>query len=50
MKAHYRDFRYVYEILKILPEIPEPILLTQIFAKLTSLGRIHPASTGFEPS
>ncbi|MEH2382386.1 MAG: hypothetical protein V7K27_26460 [Nostoc sp.] len=33
----------------MLPEIPEPILLTQIFAKLTSLGRIHPISTGVEP-
>ncbi|MFN6461525.1 MAG: hypothetical protein RMZ41_006705 [Nostoc sp. DedVER02] len=38
------------EMLKMFPEIPEPILLTQIFAKLTSLGRIHPVSTGVEPS
>ena len=43
-------FRYVHEILKMLPEIPEPILLTQIFAKLTYAGRIHPVSTGVEPS
>jgi IS4 transposase len=50
LKAHYRGFRYVREILKMLPEMPEPILLTQIFAKLTSLGRIHPVSTGIEPS
>ncbi len=50
LKAHYRGFRYVCEILKMLPEIPEPILLTQIFAKLTALGRIHPVSTGVEPS
>lgn len=50
LKAHYRGFRYVHEILKMLSEIPEPILLTHIFAKLTSLGRIHPVSTGFEPS
>ncbi|WP_152591186.1 transposase [Nostoc sphaeroides] len=50
LKAHYRGFRYVHEILKMLPEIPEPILLTQIFAKLTALGRIHPVSTGVEPS
>ncbi|WP_234017392.1 hypothetical protein [Nostoc sp. 'Lobaria pulmonaria (5183) cyanobiont'] len=27
-----------------------PILLAQIFAKLTFLGRIHPVSTGVEPS
>ena len=50
LKAYYRGFRYVREILKMLPETPEPILLTQIFAKLTSLGRIHPLSTGVEPS
>lgn len=50
LKAHYRGFRYVHEILKMLPEIPEPILLNQIFAKITSLGRIHPISTGVEPS
>ncbi len=36
LKAHYHGFRYVHEILKMLSEIPKPILLTQIFAKLTS--------------
>ncbi|BAY62038.1 transposase [Calothrix brevissima NIES-22] len=50
LKAYYRGFRYVHEMLKILPQKPEPILLAQIFAKLTSLGRIHPISTGVEPS
>ncbi|MBD2564837.1 transposase [Nostoc linckia FACHB-391] len=50
LKAYYRGFRYVREMLKMLPEIPEPILLTQIFAKLTALGRVHPVSTGVEPS
>ncbi|QHG15678.1 transposase [Nostoc sp. ATCC 53789] len=50
LKTHYRGFRYVREILKMLPEMPEPILLTQIFAKITSLGRIHNVSTGVEPS
>jgi putative transposase len=50
LKAYYRGFRYFHEILKLLPEKPEPILLAQIFAKLTSLGRIHPISTGIESS
>lgn len=50
LKAHYHGFRYVYEILKMLPAIPDPILLNQIFAKLAALGRIHPVSTGIEPS
>jgi putative transposase len=34
----------------MLPQMPEPILLTQIFAKLTALGRIHNVSTSVEPS
>lgn len=50
LKTYYRGFRYVNEVLKMLPEIPEPILLNQIFAKLTSLGRIHKVSTSVEPS
>ena len=50
LKAYYRGFRYVHEILKILPQQPDPILLAQIFAKLTSLGRIHAVSTDFGPS
>lgn len=50
LKAHYRGFRYVREILKMLPQQPEPILLSQILAQLSSLGRIHPVSTGVEPS
>jgi len=35
LKAYCRGFRYVREMLKMLPEQPEPILLAQIFAKLT---------------
>ncbi|MHC5611710.1 MAG: transposase [Nostoc sp.] len=50
LQAYCRGFRYVREMLKMLPQQPEPILLSQIFAKLTSLGRIHNASTAVEPS
>ncbi|MFM6609407.1 MAG: transposase, partial [Dolichospermum sp.] len=50
LQAYCRGFRYVREMLKMLPQQPEPILLAQIFAKLTSLGRIHNASTAVEPS
>jgi len=35
LKAYYRGFQYVREMLKMLREKPEPILLAQIFAKLT---------------
>lgn len=45
LKAYYRGLRYVSEMLKMLPEKPDPILLEQIFARLTSLGRIHNAFT-----
>ena len=44
LKAYYRGFHYVSEMLKILTYKPEPILWAKIFAKLTSLGRIHKAS------
>ena len=50
LKAYYRGFQYVREMIKMLPEKPEPILLAQIFAKLTSLGRIHPVCTDVKPS
>jgi hypothetical protein len=32
LKAYYRGFRYIQEMLKMLPEKPDPILLSQIFA------------------
>ena len=50
LKAYCRGFRYVREMLKMLPHKPDPILLAQIFAKLTSLGRIHKVSTAIESS
>ncbi|WP_459195303.1 hypothetical protein [Nostoc sp. FACHB-892] len=38
LKAHYRGFRYVHEILKMLPEMPEPIFSkSQSFPKERSL-------------
>jgi putative transposase len=45
LKAYYRGLQYVREMLTMLPEQPEPILLSQIFTRLTSLGRIHNAFT-----
>lgn len=41
LKAHCRGSRYVEEMIKLLPEKPEPVLLERIFAKLGELGRIH---------
>jgi len=42
LKAHYRGCRYVAETLKLLPQKPESILLTDIFAQIARLGMIHP--------
>ena len=41
LKAHYRGAKYVEEMLKMLPDKPEPIVVAQIRAKIASLGRIH---------
>lgn len=43
LKALCRGAKYVTEAIKMLPEKPEPILLTRIFRRLTALGRIHGA-------
>jgi hypothetical protein len=48
LKAHFRGRKYVTETLKWLPKKPEPILMAQIFDKVSLLGRIHipiPSST-----
>ena len=50
LKAYCRGFRYVREMLKMLPHKPDPIIFAQLFAKLTSLGRIHKGSTAVETS
>jgi hypothetical protein len=42
LKAHFRGHKYVTETLKLLPEMPEPILLAHIFATIARIGRIHP--------
>ena len=43
LKAHFRGRKYVTETLKLLPEMPEPILLDHIFATIARIGRIHAA-------
>lgn len=41
LKAYCRGHRYVTETLKLLPEMPEPILLASIYAQVAALGSIH---------
>jgi putative transposase len=43
LKAYFRGHKYVTETLKLLPEIPEPILLAQIYDQIATLGSIHAA-------
>ncbi len=50
LKVFFRGYQYLAETMKILTEKPEPILLTQIFTSICSLGRIHPLSATSPPS
>lgn len=43
LKAYFRGRKYVSEILKLLPQIPEPIFIEQIYANIAQLGRVNPA-------
>ena len=42
LKAHFRARRYALEALKLLPDLPDPILLEQILDTMPALGSIHP--------
>jgi len=42
LKADYRGRVYAEQIIKLLPEKPEPGLLQRLLAQVTGLGRIHP--------
>lgn len=42
LKAWFRGFVYVQEVLKLLPEKLDPILSMLIFTKVANLGAIHP--------
>lgn len=44
LKAYFRAAKYFEEIIKLLPQRPEPILLEQIFGQVASLGCIHPVN------
>ena len=42
LKAYYRGYRYLIETIKILPILSDDNLVSQLFQKVTALGRIHP--------
>ena len=41
LKAHFRGQKYVQEIIKLLPEKPDPILFSKINAKIAAIGSIN---------
>ena len=41
LKALFRGHKYVSETLKLLPQLPEPVLLARIFDTVPRLGCIH---------
>ena len=41
LKAQCRGAKYVEETIKLLPKMPEPVLLERIYTKMVGLGRIH---------
>lgn len=43
LKAYFRGRKYVTEKLKLLPQMPEPIFIDQIFAHIAQIGSIHPS-------
>jgi len=45
LKAYYRGYRYVTETIQMLPQKPDDNLVSQLFHKVTALGRIHPVKT-----
>ena len=47
LKADYRGAKYVEEMIKLLPEKPEPVLLGEILHTVASLGRIHVSQPSF---
>jgi len=50
LKSYYRGCRYATELIKILPEKPDDILITQLFRNVAAWGSIHvvnsPVSSG----
>jgi len=50
LKAHFRGYKYMDEMLKLLPQKPEPVFIAHIFSQVACLGRIHAMQPDFGPS
>jgi putative transposase len=42
LKAAFRGYKYVEEVMKLLPQKPESEILSKILTKVANLGAIHP--------
>ena len=49
LKAFWRGYRYADELLKYLPEKPNPIVLASIFSNIVNLSAIHPFPASNDP-
>ena len=45
LKARYRGYFYVRQLLKLLPDFADDILIQAFFTKAGSIGAIHPSET-----
>lgn len=45
LKAHYRGQKYVEEMLKLLPQMPEQVLIDLLFAEIGELGSINKSAS-----
>jgi hypothetical protein len=41
LKAYYRGRKYATELIKMLPQKPDPIFIAQLFHRITALGSVH---------
>ena len=42
LKAFYRGFKYVDEMIKMLPQKPETIFISRLINRVVNIGAIHP--------
>ncbi len=47
LKSHYHGCRYAIETIKLLPQVPDGILISGLFEQIARLGMIHPV---FQPA
>ena len=45
LKAYYRGCKYATELIKMLPQKPDAIFVSQLFRKIANLGGIHVAKS-----